>query len=118
VSDLAAILVGCGIGLVISGTVLWSVRTELKQGWRERRAEPFGEEAETAPSEPPSRPPTSHSGGVRQRRLAIVIGLLVIFGSAFVAIQTNDATIRAVNIVVCVVTALSIGVLFFGPRQR
>jgi hypothetical protein len=115
---LAAILVGCGIGLVISGTVLWSVRAELKQGWRERWAELFGTETEAAASPLPSRPQTSdHPGGFR-RRLAIAIGLVVILGSAFVAVQTNDATIRAVNIVVCVVTALSIGVLLFDPRQR
>jgi hypothetical protein len=116
---LAALLVGAGIGLVISGTVLWSVRAELKQGWRERWTELFGEKAEAASSEPPSRPPTSsHPRGIRQRRLAIAIETVVIFSSAFVAVQTNDATIRAVNIVVCVVTALSVGVFFFDPRQR
>jgi len=46
-NDLAAVFVGAGIGAVIGMTALWSIRAELKQGWRERRAELFGAETET-----------------------------------------------------------------------
>lgn len=114
-SNLAALLTGAGIGAVIGMTALWSLRAELKQGWRQRRAELFGAETETPTSSSASRDQNDRRPeDLKVGRLAIGVSALAALGSAALAVQTSDGTVKAANIVVCAVSLAAIGVLLIG----
>jgi hypothetical protein len=60
----------------------------------------------------------SQPGGFQHRRLGIAIHILVILGSAFVALTTDDSLMRVANIAVCAVAVLSVIVLAVNPAGR
>jgi hypothetical protein len=113
VSDLAAILGGAGIGLVIVVPLLWRNRQELKQGW--------GQALGIIPraSAPPSKATAPPKQAAESSQLAtaalVTLGVLVTVGSVMLAIQTSDVAVRVVNIVVAVVTVLGLHVFL---RER
>jgi hypothetical protein len=118
VTDLAVLLIGVGIGLLIVITVLWSQRATVQHAWRERRAELFGGDgqAEDTPPSPSLIQPAGRAGTFRLRQLAAAVCLLAVLGSALVAIQTSDETVRVVNIALCAILAVGGGMLLFGRR--
>ena len=95
-SDLAALLVGFAIGLVIAVALLWRRRAEVGRGWRQRSANGLG--------------------ALGHRRLTIVIHALAALGAAYLAVVLDDGAIQAVSILVCVVAVTSICVLLLQAK--
>jgi hypothetical protein len=56
--------------------------------------------------------------GFRHRRLAIAVHVVVVLGSGFIALSTEDSTTRVVNILVCAVALVSLVVLAIDPAAR
>jgi hypothetical protein len=114
-SDLAAVLVGFGIGAVITFVILWSERDALRRGLRQRRAELFGEESitENVTGSSSSTQASEKVGEFRHRQLAVAVCVVAVIGSAFVAGQTSDETVRVVNIALCAILAAGGGMLLF-----
>jgi hypothetical protein len=88
-SDLAALLIGVGIGLLITVVILWRKRGEVAR----------------------TRPRLSH------RHLTIAVHALATLGSAYVATQTSDGAVRAICLFVCLVAIASIGALLLQSRR-
>jgi hypothetical protein len=55
---------------------------------------------------------------VGRRRLGIAVQVLVVLGSAFLALTTDDSTVRDVNILVLAVAVLAVVVLAVDPAGR
>jgi hypothetical protein len=88
-SDLAALLIGAGIGLLVTVAILWRKREEVTK----------------------ARPQLSH------RHLMIAVHALAALGSAYVATQTGDGAVRAICLFVCLVAIASIGALLLQSRR-
>ncbi|MGE5280955.1 MAG: hypothetical protein ACM3N0_01285 [Chloroflexota bacterium] len=117
-SNLAAVLVGFGVGLIIVVAILWFQRDAVRLGLRQRRAELFGDEGLIEDASGPSSSIQSPErvGTLGHRRLTVVVCFLAALGSAFVAIQTSDETTRVVNVALCAILAIGGGMLLFGRR--
>ncbi len=96
-SDLAAFLIGAGIGLLVTIAVLWRRRKEVAKAWDQRRVG--------------RRSTLSH------RALTIGVHALAALGSAYVAIETGDGAVRAICLLVCLVAVASIGALLMQSRR-
>jgi hypothetical protein len=114
-SDLIWALAGFVVGLAITAPIVWRHRTEAIRGWKDA----LGVQPTTrAPRKPPERGADRHFWTLGKRRLAISIGLLATLGSAVVAVQTNDATLRLLNIIAGGLLFASTTILIFDPRQK
>jgi hypothetical protein len=96
VSDLAAFLIGIGIGLVITAAVLWQKREEVAKALQQRGITP--------------RAPSHH-------HLTITVHALAALGSAYIAVETSDSAVRAISLFVCLVAAASIAALLLRSRR-
>lgn len=104
VSDLGAFAVGIVVGLVFVLAVLWRSRGGVRRAWGKMRGFPSEVSASAA-----ERSATKAEGWEKLpwlRLLAIVMGLVAAVGSAVVAIETHDPTVRAVNVVAALVFAV------------
>lgn len=91
-SDLAVVLLGFGIGLVIVATFFWFERVALRRGLQQRRAELFGEtgQIENVSDSPSPIQPDGEAETFQHRRLGLAVCLIAFLGSAVLAIQTSD----------------------------
>jgi hypothetical protein len=114
--DLIAILVGAMAGLVASLCFVWPHRKAIKRSWQEALG------IQTAPPashRPGSSPRTDRGAGFsRSRQLAIGVGILATFGSAFVASQSADQSVRLVNVALCAVLGVGTVLLLVDARRR
>lgn len=117
-SDLAVVLLGFGIGLVIVATFFWFERDALRRGLQQRRAELFGEngQIENVSDSPSPIQPDGEAEAFQHRRLGLAVCLIAFLGSAVLAIQTSDETLRIVHIALCATLAVGGGVLIFSRR--
>jgi hypothetical protein len=96
-SDLAAFLIGAGIGLMVTVAILWQRREEVAKALQQRGVTPG----------------TAFS----HRRLTIAVHALAALVAAYVAIEASDSAVRAIGLLVCLVAAVSIGALLLQSRR-
>jgi hypothetical protein len=114
-SDLIALVVGAGVGLAIVVRYAWPHRAEVIQGWKDLLG--LASEARPRPMRPAPHPAESPPWTSRKRRLTIALCLLAILGSAAIAVQTGNGTVRLANILVGGILVVATAILLFDPRQ-
>lgn len=109
--DLIVFLAGAMIGLAFAVAFLFWRREDLGRGWRLRRAELFEE------SSPIAAPVAGKAPRRSTRRLAIVVAALAFLACGAFAIQTSEASLRAINLVCCLTLAFGIFALVRSPSR-